>query len=203
MTSSITILTDDECAMLDEIAARRNAEKRQFYQSIGRNYDAKASNVATHRLGIGAEYAVAAVLGAHWDDRVLRGGNKRGWDVQSSIGTIDVKYRRSIGYSYTLDSTKPEEFKADYGVLVWPTRAGVPGRDYWIVGGISRFWFHFWAREALAGHGHRVQIEDWGYGARLVMRAGHMLPFKTVLELAEVERRIQRERMPVVERRAA
>lgn len=189
MTSITYTLTDDECAMLDHIARKRNEQKRQFMQSIGKNYDPKASNVATHRLGIGAEYAVAQVLRSHWDDRVLRGGNKRGWDVDSPVGTIDVKYRRQIGWAWTTDSLKLDEFKADWGVLVYPVSEFVAAtRNYWIIGAVSRADFQRYAQAALDGHGHEVQVENWGYGPRCAMRAGHMLPFFKLVEMAHERR---------------
>ncbi len=183
--------------MLDRLADRRNAQKRQFMQSIGKNYDPKASNAATHRLGIGAEYCVARALGADFDTRVLRQGNKRGWDVESCLGTIDVKYRRSTdryetpGYSFSLDSINPDEFKADYGVLVWKAIGVEEGRGYWIVGAVLGQLFRMWSRDALAGKGDKVQIEDWGYGERLTMRAGWMRPFSELVTQATQQKTVE------------
>ena len=126
-------------------------------------------DLTTHVIGILAEMAVAESLGASIEmDARLTGDDHEADHRLPSGERIQTKYRLRRGWDFALSGDSLDEFKADYGVLVWPEmtqRTGPHDLSMEIVGYVSRAEFQ------------RLAVtKDYGYGPRLVIEAQHFRP---------------------------
>lgn len=179
-------LSESERDDITALAEARNANKRQKRRGDDR-YMAKASDLIAHRQGAAAEYVVARLLDVPMNREISPAGNKRGYDLWTPWGTVEVKYRRRRGWLYALDSVDVEEFRADYGVLVWPEWGDVPD-TYWVFGYITRYKFQ--CRSMEWAFPYRREDGSRGEYVRRVVQNNELEPFYILQDWIALQRKL-------------
>jgi hypothetical protein len=188
-----------------DLACQRDDPKVRFNQHSAwrTSMDAKSkpTSLYNHLVGLLGEYATGQLLGgADVDRRVWADhGDRDEADISLVVGggtTVQVKTRTRWGWDFALSDTDPAEFRADLGVLVYPScgsislamrqgdldalagaaDAGLLGLD--VYGYITRLRFL-----AVA-----TVHSGYGYGKRLVAGYHHFTPFKGYLAPDQVRR---------------
>lgn len=141
-------LTPEDMEVVKRVAHQRNDIKEAH--QIKARYQMNREMIASHIMGVAAEYAVAKAFNVEIDYRWgLRGD--LGYDLIINRWRCDVKCSPRVGYDFVLNATNPHTFGADYGILAYQEGADC----YFIYGVISK--------ERIITKG---RIRDFGYGPR-------------------------------------
>jgi hypothetical protein len=159
---------------LARIARRREASKGS---RVGKDQCATdREGWKLHLLGLLGEWAVAKALGSEIDLQILeRAGDGHEGDIVLANGeTVQVKTTKQRGWAFRTLDAEGSDFRDHYGVLVWPLTPGLrtTGPGVQIIGWLTRDQFFRFA-----------QIDDYGYGPRLVCEAAYFNP-----DMAELDR---------------
>ena len=132
------------------------AEQRQAAKIAGtsKKYSKDSSDLEVTIKGMAAEYAFSLLLGLQPDFDAKTTGDQGVDFVLPNGVTIDAKFRGKQGQDFALHSDDIAEFKADLGVLLWPTKYQ---RSFKFVGWVKR--------ETFAKRAKRIKLAGW----RLVM----------------------------------
>lgn len=159
----------DQFEMLSGLAAMRSDPKAARGGRHAKGFDGVKTSYEAHLAGLLGEFAAARVLGVDIDRTIYgHGGDGHRGDLTLLSGeTVEVKTRGKRGFAFALGSLDSTEFKAKYGVLVWPAHTQKL-EPCWmdVVGWISR-------GEFLA----RMRAVNFGYGPRLCVEAAYFNEF--------------------------
>ena len=158
-------LTPDELAHDEEMALRRNEQKRR--RGIQRNgtYDGKPSIDVMHLEGNHADRAVAKLIGATVDERDYPAGQRLGNLILPNGTRAISRYRKLQDWIFGLKSTNEEDFFGLFGFLVHYGR----GQNVLCV----RSWI---ARFEFLEHAY---VGNFGHGDHLVIDHAWMHPIET------------------------
>lgn len=105
--------------------------------------DNKKTDLQIHIYGMAAEYAFGKLFGLQPDLGAQLKGDA-GYDFVFPGGlTAEIRYRFERNRDFSLYSDRLEDFKADFGVLVWP---GPSVRQFEIIGWVSKVGFAMMAK---------------------------------------------------------
>lgn len=157
------------------LMARSRQENKEKNNIKSKRFDNRRSDLQIHLMGMRAEYAVAACLGAlpRWE--LSLGGDSNGGDIVLRDGrTCSVKYRNRRGWDFALQSGDPAHFREDLGVLVYPA------------GSRHGLLLHGWVtREYFI---ENVSFADYGYGNRAMISPGQMTDFGSLFSQTSEEK---------------
>ncbi len=127
------------------------AQQRQAAKIAGTSKKySSSSDLEITIKGMSAEFAFGLLLGLQPDFDAKTTGDQ-GIDFVLPNGvTIDAKFRGKQGQDFALHSDDIAEFKADLGVLLWPTKYQ---RSFKFVGWIKR--------ETFAAKARRIKLAGW------------------------------------------
>jgi len=148
-------------------AAERQANK-DAHQIQSKRFDPRRSDLEIHIEGMRAEYACSQVLNANLEWAITLGGDNNTGDLTLIDGrSVSVKFRRVKGWDFALQSSSPNEFKEDIGILTYPSPTH-----------FRAIKIHGWAtRDEFLNNYH---IANYGYGDRAALAPDY---FKPIYEL--------------------
>tara|TARA_Y100001963_G_scaffold96552_1_gene132935 strand:+ start:1178 stop:1741 length:564 start_codon:yes stop_codon:yes gene_type:complete len=150
------------------LAEARQANKER-YGIASKRFDDQKSDLEIHIMGMRAEYAVAAALGAKPRWELSLGGDSNSGDLVLPDGrSCSVKYRNRQGWDFALQSDDKSSFREDIGVLVYPgDKKGILLLRGWLT------------RDEFLD---RAKVVNYGHGPRAVVSPEEMSPFSSLLE---------------------